>query len=60
MAMTDTKEMAEERENYVALDVVRCACGRVYLVRRGEENTCAFCIKNSHPVTFRDISLDSA
>jgi len=40
MAMTDTKEMAEERESYVALDVVTCACGRVSLVRRGEEFLC--------------------
>ena len=41
MAMTDTEEMQREREAYVPLDVVKCACGRVYLVRRGkEENKC--------------------
>ena len=36
--MVDTPEMAAERENFVALDLMRCAsCGRVFFVRRGKE-----------------------
>ena len=41
MAMVDTEEMKRERENFVALDVVRCAgCGKGVFLKRGEEFKC--------------------
>ena len=45
--MTDTEEMKREREAYVPLDVVKCACGRVFLVRRGKEDAVCRCGKTT-------------
>lgn len=41
MTMVDTEEMREERESYVALDVVKCVqCGKGCFLKRGEAFKC--------------------
>ena len=39
--MADTPEMAAERENFVALDLMRCGgCGKGVFMKRGEAFQC--------------------